>query len=129
MELTAWISLLVGAVSLFLWSKAYGSIGALILQANRVRSGMGSVKNNLAFFKHPATVLLVVAYMFFEMTMQSEKKSIKKLVNLIGFIISAYLSYLFLMADDGRLTMLLFFMGFAWIQSSKKIISLCQGCV
>lgn len=122
MELTAWISLLVGAVSLFLWSKAYGSIGALILQANRVRSGMGSVKNNLAFFKHPATVLLVVAYMFFEMTMQSEKKSIKKLVNLIGFIISAYLSYLFLMADDGRLTMLLFFMGFAWIQSSKKII-------
>lgn len=123
MELTAWGSLLVGAVSLFLWSKAYGSIGALILQANRVRSGMGSVKNNLAFFKHPATVLLIVAYMFFEMIIQSPKKSMKRLLNFFGFAISASLSYLYLMADDGRLTMLLFFLGFAWIYSSKKTIN------
>ena len=121
-ELTAWVSLLAGTVSLFLWSKAYGSIGALILQANRVRSGMGSAKNNLAFFKQPATVLLVVTYLFFEMTLQSDKKSIKRLRSFIGFIVSAYLSYLFLMADDGRLTMLLFLLGFVWMYASKKTI-------
>lgn len=126
-ELTAWISLIVGAISLTLWSKAYGSIGALILQANRVRSGMGAVKNGLAFFKHPATVLLITAYLFFVLVINSKEKLSSKIPNIVGLIISVYLAYLFLMANDGRLTTLLFFVGFIWIISCrKKIISVTK---
>lgn len=122
----AWTCLAIGAVSMFLWSYAYGSIFQLIQQANRVRSGYGLVSNGLAFFKHPTKVVLLSSYLFFAICTKIEKNkplTAKKILNYIGLSCSLVLSYLYLMANDGRLTIVLFVVGLFWLyfSSGRKI--------
>lgn len=124
--LTAWTCLIIGAVSMLLWSFAYGSIFQLIQQANRVRSGYGLVSNSLAFFKHPTKVLLVTSYLFLSLYIKAERNrpvSSRKILTFIGLVCSLLLSYLYLMANDGRLTIVLFALGLFWLccSSGKKI--------
>ena len=64
LELTGIICLVVGVVSLYLWTRAYGGIFDLIQVANLVRSGLYDVVNTLAFFKHPAKVITFVLLIF-----------------------------------------------------------------
>ena len=125
MSVVAWICLFVGAISLFLWSKAYGSIFALMENANRVRSGFG-IANSLAFFKHPANSVLIATLMFFTMVFKGadyNKKNIaKKTADFIGLLTASFLSYLYLIANDGRLTILIFLLAVLWIAVSGKKI-------
>lgn len=124
--LTAWSCLIIGSVSMFLWSRAYGSIFTLIQQANQVRSGYGSVHNGLAFFKHPTKVLMLSTYLFFAIHIKIEKYrrlTIKKLFNYMGMFCSTALTFFYLMANDGRLTIILFCLGLCWLyfSSGRKI--------
>lgn len=112
--LTAWLCLFIGVVSLYLWARAYGSIFNLIQIANRVRSGRGNVQNSLAFFKRPATLVEMSAFIFFVLIVQEKRLTKRMVIYFLGFLISLVSSGLYLFASDGRLGMVLFVMGFIW---------------
>lgn len=119
----AWISLIIGIISLILWAKAYGTIFDLILQANAVRSGMGSVSNAMAFFKRPASLLLLTSYLFFSMLFKCKMSGlITKFLTFSGLLISVVCSVLYLLANDGRLTTVLFLSGFFYLYIFNKRI-------
>ena len=118
--LTAWTSLAIGILSFLLWAKAYGSINNLIKLANAVRAGFSDIVNSFAFFKHPTRIVLFSCLFFFTIIQEEKRMSIKKIGFYIGFFISFYFSYLFLMASDGRLTMVLFLISFVWIKFGNK---------
>ena len=58
------ISLLIGGVSLFLWTKAYGSLSKFIENASMIRSGKGKVHNSFAFMKQFVRILPLSLYAF-----------------------------------------------------------------
>lgn len=141
MPIVAWSCLFVSAVSLFLWSKAYGTIFTLMKNANKVRSGpgLGGVTNNLAFFKHPTKIVLIATQMFFILIFKDKsgngKIRAKRIANIIGFLISSILSGFYLVANDGRLTILIFLLSLLWLttagRKNQNVVKtiLCGCCV
>lgn len=130
--LLSWISLLVGIISLYLWSSAYGSIFNLIVEANAVRSGVGSVTNSLAFFKHPARLVLICSFLFFTYLFKnksSKKQLFYKFYGFIGLLIALSGSILFLLANDGRLTIVLYILAILWLSTAGKKIHHIQRMV
>lgn len=128
----SWLSLLIGIISLCLWSSAYGSIFNLILEANAVRSGVGSVTNSLAFFKHPARLVLICNFLFFSYLFKnkfSKKQLFHKLCGLTGLIITFGASILFLLANDGRLTIMLYILAILWLSTVGKRIHSMQRTI
>lgn len=120
--LTAWICLAIGCVSLFLWAHAYGSIWNLIVIANKVRSSAGGVSNSLAFFKRPAAIVQVCALIFFATFIKETAFNLRKISALVGFILASGATYLYLLANDGRLTIVLFLIGLIWIAIGQREI-------
>lgn len=121
--LLAWICLLIGGISLYLWSSAYGSIFNLILEANAVRSGNGSIVNGLAFLKHPTRLVLVCTFLFWALAFKSNFQNHRlfyKIGSIIGLVISMLASYLYLLANDGRLTIVLFLLAILWLAIAGK---------
>lgn len=112
-RITGWICLFISFASLFLWSKAYGSIFVLILNAAAVRGGRSPVSNSLAFFKHPTKMILFCAFLFYVLWRKSTGRN--RLEYFVGFFISCMGSYLYLMANDGKTTILTFLLGFIWM--------------
>lgn len=105
LQFTAVVCLFIGVVSLYLWARAYGGIFNLIEVANVVRSGRSDVVNSLAFFKHPAKVVTFVSYIFLYLL----KKKYHVVANFLLFAASATLSVLYLLASDGRMTTMTYF--------------------
>ncbi len=134
LQFTAVVCLMVGVVSLYLWARAYGGIFELINVANIVRSGRHEVVNSLAFFKHPAKVVTFVSYIFLYLL----KKKYHVVVNFVFFAVSATLSVLYLLADDGRMTTVTYFVILFFIlvdmfankiQVTKKLATILVFCV
>ncbi len=133
----AWICLTIGVCSLYLWSKAYGSIFILMLKANSVRSGYGGVTNNFAFFKHPTKVVMLCTMLFLTLILKgnpTKKITVRSISNFVGFILSSICSYLYLIANDGRLTIMIFLLAIFWMFFAGKKIkhalrAILVGCV
>lgn len=128
----SWISLLIGIISLYLWSSAYGSIFNLIIEANAVRSGIGSVTNSLAFFKHPARLVLICNFLFFSYLFKNnsaKKQLFYKICGFIGLLIALSGSILFLFANDGRLTIVLYILAILWLGTAGKKIHHIQRTI
>lgn len=130
LEATTLVSLLIGIMSLYLWSKAYGGIFNLIEIASIVRSSMSTVYNSLAFFKHPARIVLIASYSSLILL----KQGYKRILNSVVFALSFVYSLLFLLANDGRLSLALYFVVLIFILfdvmvernfSRKKMRMLC----
>lgn len=128
----SWISLLIGIISLYLWSSAYGSIFNLIVEANAVRSGVGSVTNSLAFFKHPARLVLICNFLFFAYLFKNKatkKQLFQKIYGFTGLLIALSGSILFLLANDGRLTIVLYILAILWLGIAGKKINHIQRTI
>lgn len=133
----AWICLAIGMCSLYLWSKAYGSIFILMQKANSVRSGYGGVTNSFAFFKHPAKVVMLCTMLFLTLILKgnpTKKITVRSISDFVGFILSSICSYLYLIANDGRLTIMIFLLALFWMFFAGKKIkhasrAILVGCV
>lgn len=131
LEATTLVSLLIGIISLYLWSKAYGGIFNLIEVASIVRSSMSTVHNSLAFFKHLARIVLIASYS----SLMLLKQGYKRILNSVVFSLSFVYSLLFLFANDGRLSLALYFVVliFIWFDImaernfSRK--TMCRLCI
>lgn len=100
------IALLIGGVSLFLWTRAYGSLSNFILNAARIRSGNGTVYNKFAFMKHFTRILPISLYALLSGICIGKPKKVKKVGLLILLSISLVANYLYFMASDSRVTIL-----------------------
>lgn len=119
-RVTAWVCLLISMVSMFLWSKAFGSIFVLIENAAAVRGGRSPISNSLAFFKHPTKMILFCAFLFYPLWKKNTGK--RRFTCFIGLVISCAGSYLYLMANDGKTAILTFLLGFVWMIYLEKEI-------
>lgn len=116
------ITSIIGVISLFIWSKAYGGVNQLILNANAVRGGFSKIYNPFAFFKRFASILLLSSYGFFVLIVLSDKK---KLIDILFWILTLALSFKFLLASDGRMTAGFYFIGYLviFLQRKSRIIN------
>lgn len=106
LEYTVIICLVAGIISLYLWSRAYGGIIELIKVGSAVRSRLSRVVNDLAFFKHIAKSVLTISYASLILVKQGKHK----LFNAVIFLISFSFSILYLLANDGRMSIAFYFL-------------------
>lgn len=105
LQFTGIVCLIVGVASFYLWAKAYGGISELISVANAVRGGWSDIVNPFAFMKHPSKTVLFSSYIFLKLI----KKKRKVFLNSIFMLISVVFSICYIMANDGRMTMAIYF--------------------
>lgn len=123
-----WICLFVGSVSFYLWGESYGSIQFLMENAAAARSGILDSVSNTKFFKRPATLLFLSSLIFFSIcyTNYSIENMKNKTINYIGLFLSFLLTCLYLICNDGRLTIILYILSLLWITTlninKKKLI-------
>lgn len=119
LHIAAFLCLSVGTLCLYLWSNAYGSIFDLIKVGNAVRGGWNTVHNSFAMFKHPSRLVLVSSYIYFALLYSKRSKLFS--VDSLFLIAAVFLSMLFLLANDGRLSMAFYFMGFFLVVLYTKL--------
>ena len=103
--LTASVFMVISVVSLILWASGFGGVSQLILNANSIRASFISSSGNTAFFKHfvPLSMLasfLMFYYLFINKIVESTSK---KIYAFILFVFSAVISFVFILANDGRM--------------------------
>ena len=104
----ALVCLIIGVVSLYLWTKNEGNIFNFIVKANWYRADYTNSQNNTyAMFKQPAKLVQVSTYLFFFYLIQNKCKH--KILFLVGYIAAFVSSVLYLLCTDGRLAIALFF--------------------
>ena len=99
------ISLAIGWASLFLWTKAYGSLNNFILEAVKIRSGRTDVANSLGFMKQFARVLLVSLYAIFSAYISMKPRGLKKAAYLLLLVLAGLGTFYFLLASDSRIVL------------------------
>lgn len=124
------ILMLVGFSSLFIWTRAYGSISTFIKQAALIRSGYGEVSNSYAFFKHFAkfvnfSFFIFGSYSLFNMVDKQLTKY--RFMLIISTILSFIGSFIFLLCSDSRATfaanIIIIVLSFFSLYSVKKEFS------
>lgn len=106
---------LLSVASFYLWARSFGGINALILNAGAIRSGFVQPDIATAFFKHPVRLSeLCSLYLFVViLTKRNSFKSIgEKITIYILEVVSVAISIVYLLADDSRSAMGLYFLSF-----------------
>ncbi len=104
-------ALIIGWTSLFLWTRAYGSLQNFIANAARIRSGKGAIYNPYAFVKHFVSILQLSLYALLSSYLYERPKGLKRILNGILIALSLLGNYLYFMASDSRITII--FIGLA----------------
>ena len=109
--LSAILILIIGWIALFLWTHVYGSLTGIFKYASAIRSGYVEIKNKFTYVKPFCPFLLIAFYMFFIILLDSKnKKAPYKILLCIGLIVSFIGSYIYIIANDGRMLMIIFFL-------------------
>lgn len=98
------ISLIIGFICLFFWTKAYGSLWNFIINAPKIRSGIGKINNPLAFLKHFVGILPLSLYSFFSAYLFERPKNLRRVLYFSLLAISIIGNYLYFLASDSRIT-------------------------
>lgn len=107
LQYSAVISLIIGIISLHLWSSAYGGIFPLILIGDAVRAGYANVNSVMTVFMRPASILIFTTLLFITLLHYKRKG---RFFNYICVVISFTYSLLYLFAADGRFTTAMYFL-------------------
>ena len=108
---STFLILIIGWMALFLWTYAYGSLTGIFQYASAIRSGYVKVYNRFTFLKPFCPFVLMSFYLFFVQLLDSkDKKIVYKMVLLVGLILSLIGSYIYIIANDGRMLMLILFL-------------------
>lgn len=106
--LSGYIILSIGWIALFLWTKAYGSLTGIFRYASLIRSGYVIIYNKYTFVK-PFCPMLIFAFVIFYSKLLELKayNANKKILIVVGLLISAIGSYIYIIANDGRMFILI----------------------
>lgn len=125
---SAFVLLIIGLMSLFLWTKAYGGPIGILPYANALRAGRDvGINNPWSFMMKLCPFMQFAAYLFFSYYLTR-----RKIIDLLLFFISAVGSFLYILANSSRMHFALFFLILALIyqghrKMSWKSISLFGG--
>ena len=97
---------IIGLISLFLWTKVYGKPWDIIKYANVIRSGRSTIYNPYTFFK-PFCSFLIIA--FYNNIIMFHKTRFK-ILNFINLCLNLFFSVVFLLGNDSRMMILIFFL-------------------
>ncbi|MEK5066210.1 O-antigen polymerase [Cytobacillus sp. FSL R5-0596] len=107
------IILLIGFLSFFMWTLAYGSLFGVMEYAKVLRSGVAVINNPFSFMKRTSTLMIFSSYMFFAVLLNLPKGiGPKKITVFILFSFSSFWSMIYLLSNDGRMSFIYFFLIF-----------------
>lgn len=116
---SAFILMVVGLVSLYLWTKAYGGPIGILPYANALRAGRDvGINNPWSFMMKLCPFMQFAAYLFFSQYLTNRKK-----VDLFLFIISSIGTSFFILANSSRMHFALFFLILALIYQGHRKMS------
>ena len=107
---------LVSILSLILWASDFGGLSLLIKNSNGIRAGYIVGTGNKSFFKHFVPSSMIVSLTLFHIIFlkREEKNTLIKIVNIFLLLFSFIISYIYILANDGRMLavtyLLLFFL-------------------
>lgn len=118
-RVSAVVLLLIGLMSLYLWTKAYGGPIGILPYANALRAGYDvGIYNPWSFMMKLCPFMQFAAYLFFSYYLTRRKKT-----DLLLFIISAVGSFLYILANSSRMHFALFFLILALIYQGHRKMS------
>lgn len=117
--IAATITLAVGFACFYLWSRAYGFPFGIMKYANLLRSGNVPVPNPWTFLKYFSTAMLFSSFLFFTILLQKDVKVNRGAVFVL-FVFSGFWSVVYLLANDGRMSFVYFFLVFVLYQIIYK---------
>lgn len=112
------VSLLIGFVSLFLWTAAYGSLAEFVRNAQRIRSGKGLIYNRFAFVKQFVRILPLSMYSLLSAFLFERPRGFKKIIYIALLALSFTGNYYYFIASDARVTII--FTGLAVLSISLR---------
>lgn len=116
------IIVILGWISLILFTKAYGSIFGMFEYAAKVRDGIVVVNNPYTFLNPICSFLLLATYNFVIILINAKDKgSVFKFLIVMLLILSIFGSIVYLMSDDSRTKMLIYFLVIMLCVFHKKI--------
>lgn len=83
------IMLIVSAVSLFLWTRAFGSVFNFILNADSIRASYSTVYNQWAFLEHFSALFYIGLYLAIDNAYRKKDRGIVEIVLVVGFLIGS----------------------------------------
>ncbi|MFZ2540124.1 MAG: hypothetical protein WAX04_14690, partial [Oscillospiraceae bacterium] len=116
------ICLILGLVSIFLWTHVYGSPFNIIQYADYIRSGYTPIYNPFAFMKHLCQLVMFASYLFYIKLLDRENTRYKIIVFVL-FVVSVFWSIFYLVANDGRMMAVIYFVIFIMFKLRVDIIS------
>ncbi|MGN0457143.1 MAG: hypothetical protein ACI4F2_09820 [Acutalibacteraceae bacterium] len=131
----------VGCISLYIWTIDLGGVFEFIPLASGIRGDyLNTYGNTHTAWRQPARICLPASYLFFFLAINKNNKH--KIRNVIMAVISVFVALLFLLCNDGRMTIAFYFavllIGFVTkasinIKNTKKaivgicIVAICCG--
>lgn len=125
--LSGYIVLLIGWCSLIVWTKAFGSITGIFKYASLIRSGHGTIYNKYTFVKPFCPMTIFAFEIFYSMMLNFKTFNVtKKILVTIGLVFSLIGSYLYIIANDGRMLILIFFLVIimSYIENKSETVNL-----
>lgn len=94
--------ILFGIVSLFLWTRAFGSVWNFIENANSIRSNNSKVYNPVAFMEHFTKVFIVAFFVSISVFMCEKRENKVRFYTFILVGVSLFFSLVVMMCTDSR---------------------------
>jgi len=104
LQWTAIICALIGTVSFCLWGSVYESVLDMIIEGNKIRSGVPEIYNPYSFMIRWVNLLFISILLFIKLI----KLGVHKKLNLIILFPLVYINIIYLLVCDGRLMMAMF---------------------
>lgn len=128
------LALLIGILSLFLWTNAYGSVFNMMIQANLVRSRASDVVNPWAFLEHFARIFTFTYFVSFALFLYEKKSGKGSLFTFILMLLSLLGSLIVMMCTDTRgeigilviVTTLYYFVFYKWANGKNSLKDLIR---
>lgn len=96
------VVLIIGILSLYLWTKEFGGISGFMLHAKSIRSGLYERHNPFAFMKHFTAVIPVCLFISFSLLLKEKREGRIKVYTVILILVSLFFSLVKMLCSDGR---------------------------
>ena len=108
MILIAFVALFIGAFSLHMWTKDIGGVFKFIPLASGIRGDyLNTYGNTHTAWRQPAKIILPATFLSYFLAINCDTKN--KILSRVLFVITFFVAILYLVCNDGRLTIALFF--------------------
>ena len=94
--------IIVGLISLYLWTSAFGSISGMIVNANLVRANASEVYNPYAFLEHFARIFTILFFLSFASFLYLKKKRMRYKLAFVLMLITLFCDFLVMLCTDSR---------------------------